>query len=246
MNILPFERGAKLGELREMLRNRFPGAVIPVMNGACPSEKDVFVTGVPCIDEIGIARGTVTEIVTNSTDPSRRSAKGESRGNGGTLLLSSLLHRLGSDGQHAALIDGGDHFDPPTSTFETCRRLLWVRCTDAGESIKAADLLLRDGNLPAVVLDLQGTEERELRSISRHSWSRLCSLVEQSGTTFLAFTPSTQVPGAQLRLTLTKQLTLEALDHPRKENVATLAVHITRARSRHYPDCSEAEIAKAG
>lgn len=235
MNILPFERGARLGELREMLHDRFPGAAVPVVDDLRPSERDVFATGVPCIDEIGIARGTVTEIVAGGP------------GKGGALLLSGLLHRLGRDGQHAALIDGGDHFDPPSSTFESCRRLLWVRCEGAEESIKAADLLLRDGNLPAVLLDLQGIDERELRSIPRHAWSRLCNLVEQSGTTFLAFTPSTQVAGTQLRLTLTEQLTLEALDRPRKENVATLAANITRARSRHYAGAGTGiEVAKAG
>ncbi len=235
MNILPFERGAKLGELREMLRDRFPGAAPSTGSGqAAPEKRDIFATGVPCIDGIGIARGTVTEIVASGA------------GKGGGVLLSGLLHRLGRDGQHAALIDGGDHFDPPSSTFESCRRLLWVRCEGAEEVIKAADLLLRDGNLPAVVLDLQGVDERELRSIPRHAWSRLCSLVEQCGTTLLAFTPSTQVAGAQLRLSLTRHLTLEALDRPRVENIAALTANITRARSRHYAARAEVEVAKAG
>ena len=100
-----------------------------------------------------------------------------------------------------ALIDGRDSFDPASYGSEACSRLLWVRCRHAAESLRCADLLLRDGNLPLLTLDLQLTPLRELQDIPASSWYRLRNLARQSDATLLAFTPRHLIPCAALQLT---------------------------------------------
>jgi hypothetical protein len=100
-----------------------------------------------------------------------------------------------------ALIDGRDSFDPASYGSAACSRLLWVRCHHAAESLRCADLLLRDGNLPLLTLDLQLTPLRELQDIPASSWYRLRNLARQSDATLLAFTPRHLIPCAALQLT---------------------------------------------
>ena len=44
-------------------------------------------------------------------------------------------------------------------------KLLWVRCGSAIEVLKSADLLVRDGNVPFVLLDAIGTARRDLAAL---------------------------------------------------------------------------------
>jgi len=113
-----------------------------------------------------------------------------------------------------ALIDGRDSFDPASYGPAACARLLWIRCHHADESLRCTDLLLRDGNLPLLVLDLQLNPAAELNAIPSSSWYRLRNLARQSGTTLLAFTPRPLIPAAALQLTLTNSHLLLHLESP--------------------------------
>jgi hypothetical protein len=59
------------------------------------------------------------------------------------------------------------------------RQLLWMRCTKALEAVKAADLLLRDGNFPLVIVDLILNSPEELRKIPQTTWYRLQRLANR-------------------------------------------------------------------
>ena len=72
----------------------------------------------------------------------------------------------------------------------------------AQEAVKAADLLLRDGNFPLVILDLVLNAPEELRKIPQTNWYRLQRLVEAAPAAFLVLTRASMISSAQLKLTL--------------------------------------------
>jgi len=76
------------------------------------------------------------------------------RTSGSASLIRTLLCQATEEKKITALLDGGDSLDVTSLDPAVLSRLLWVRCRSAEETIKAADLLLRDGNVPLVLLDL--------------------------------------------------------------------------------------------
>lgn len=137
-----------------------------------------------------------------------------------SLVLATLLQS--SDSEYCspstplALIDSHDSFDPASYGESACSRILWIRCHHAEESLRCTDLLLRDGNLPLLVLDLQLSPLDELRKIPTSSWYRLRNLAKQSGSSLLLFTPKPFIPCATLQLTFNSTFTLSDLEHPRE------------------------------
>ena len=115
------------------------------------------------------------------------------------------------------LVDGGDGFDPSSHTANACSQLLWVRCRKISEVLKAADLVVRDANVPFVMLDLCSLPPASLRSIPPSSWWRFKQLCETSVCRLIVLSPSPLVPCASLRLTLTGSLALADFDLPRRE-----------------------------
>ena len=81
-------------------------------------------------------------------------------------------------------------------------RLLWIRSRDAWEAIKAADLAVRDGNVPLVLLLRTLNLPGELRRIPATVWDRLQMLAEKSAGTLLVFTPEAQIGCARLLLSV--------------------------------------------
>ena len=127
----------KIIDLRNLLTIRFPQA--PMLVGTR------LVTGLAYFDQPiggGLPKGAITELISP-----RASA-------GSASLIHAFIHGAYRDKYFVALIDGRDSFDPCALANSILRRLLWVRCTKALEAVKAADLLLRDGNFPLVVVDL--------------------------------------------------------------------------------------------
>ena len=133
-------------------------------------------------------------------------------------------------GNHLALIDGRDSFDPAlvASSGDVLRRLLWVRCHDVHQSVKAADWLLRDGNLSLVVMDLQLNPAHETRRIRSSVWYRLRALAKETATTLFVFSAEKQVPCAHSRHVLNRSLTIRDLDQSRRE----IAVSTVLEKSR--------------
>jgi hypothetical protein len=158
---------------------------------------------VPPFDAVlegGLRRGGIVELVCSRPC------------SGGTLLMHAILRGLAEQGCWSALIDGRDCFDPQSAGPGVLAHLLWVRCHTVAEAIRAADLLLRDGNLPLILLDLHQHSARELRQIPSSTWYRFQRVLEPSSTALLVLTPRATVPCASVRLELEKTFPLSALE----------------------------------
>ena len=189
---------------------------------------EVFQTGFAALDELGIPASALTEIVA----PEKCSA-------GASLLLYGLLRAALTKGERVALIDGRDSFSPQGLAQPDLTRLLWLRCREVSEAIKAADLVARDGNVPLAVLFLTLNPAGELRRIPGAVWHRLQMLVEKSAVTLLVFTPRAQVSCARLRVTAGAAFPLARLHHRREELYPCLKMQVERRRAAqefHHED----------
>jgi len=134
-----------------------------------------------------------------------------------SLVLSTFLGDPGATSPlpDLVLIDGTDRFDPSSFSGDACSRLLWVRCSSGAEVLKAADLLLRDGNLSCLLVDISGMAKQDLGSIPASAWWRLKQLAETTGGRLVVLSPFPTVPCAGLRLSLAANLTLSDFDFSR-------------------------------
>ena len=203
-------------DLRNLLAERFPQPF------ASPSLR--LATGLPAVDEAtggGLPKSAITELSSPQVSA------------GSALLLYALLQSAQRDGNFLALVDGRDSFDPSALGGlgnQRLRNLLWVRCTKALDAVKAADLLLRDGNFPLVVLDLVLNASDELRKIPQTSWYRLQRLVEAAPTVFLVLTRTSIISSAQLKLSLDNAWRL--IDLEQDDLRARLKILVKRAQGR--------------
>lgn len=148
---------------------------------------------------------------------------------GGSSLMVAILRQLG---RSSALIDGNDTFDPQSAGADVLKHLLWIRCRKTAEAIRAADLLLRDGNLPLIFLDLRGNSSTELRKIPGSTWYRFQRMLEPTAVALLVLTPRPLVPCAQARLELRSAFDLLALEREPAELVRSFrldAIHVRGA-----------------
>lgn len=192
--------------LRELLAEKFPVAELRP-SGLLP-------TGLAAFDaaEGGLRRGALTELAGPA-------------GSGG-LFLGAALAMLRRTRGFGALVDAGRSFDPQGADPRALRRLLWVRCGDAQQAVKAADLLLRDGNLPLLLVDFQRVPARELRRIPASTWHRFQRLVEQTGTAFVVLSPAPMVEGAQVRIAVKNHWSLAAMRRRRGCLLAELEAQV--------------------
>ncbi len=176
---------AKIIDLRKLLAERFPHPAVPTATH--------LITGLPFLDQpagAGLPRGALTELISPRTSA------------GSASLIHALIGSANWDNYFLALIDGRDSFDPCGLDNAWLQHLLWVRCSKASEAVKAADLLLRDGNFPLVIVDLVLNAPEELRKIPQTNWYRLQRLVEVLPTACLVLTRYEMVSSAQLKLVL--------------------------------------------
>jgi len=186
---------AKLEELRGVLAERFPETK--------RIEGEVLASGIGVLDELlggGFPKSAVSEAVMSV--PS----------SGGQILLADLLRTARKESRYLALVDGSDGFDPQTMDPELLPYLLWVRCGKVVQALRATDLLLRDGNIPMVVLDLRGNDRVEIARQPTTIWFRLQRVVEKSGAVLLILSERTQVASAAVRVAFTRSLSLEELE----------------------------------
>jgi hypothetical protein len=188
---------AKIIDLRNLLAERFPH---PLLTTATR-----LITGLPFLDEPiggGLPRGAITELISPARSDTHSVAGGPRPSAGSASLIHALISFAYRDNYFLALIDGRDSFDASILNNAWLQHLLWVRCSKASEAIKAADLLLRDGNFPLVIVDLVLNAPEELRKIPQTNWYRLQRLVETIPTACLVLTRYEMVASAQLKLVL--------------------------------------------
>jgi hypothetical protein len=214
---------SKLVELRKLLAERFPERTAPAAA--------VLPTGVAALDEAtagGLPKSAITELISPP-----KSA-------GSASFIHALLNTAQRERYFIALIDGCDSFDPQSAGNMCLHHLLWVRCQKVFEAIKAADLLLRDGNFPLVIVDLVLNAPEELRKIPQTSWYRLQRLVEASATACLVVTRQSMVSSAQLKILLENHWTLETLEAANA--VSRLQFHVQRSHLKSAISNQKSEI----
>jgi hypothetical protein len=200
--------------LRQQLRDKFPQAhgVRPEREPSRPVEDLFSAEAFPV--------GGISEVIPAGP------------GAGLSLLVAGLLGDPETVSPHPemVLVDGADAFDPGSFTGAACSRLLWVRCGSAIEMLKAADLLVRDGNVPFVLIDSSRMARRDLTALPASGWWRLKQNAEASGVRLLVLTSFPLVPCASLRMSLSADLTISDFDQSRTELLDRLQVIPQRLR----------------
>jgi hypothetical protein len=205
--------------LRRLLRAKFPEA-----HATAPArEAPPWQTCLSCFDAAGLFPGALTEVV--ATD----------RSCGAGLLMAALLEPQQEVRQPVALVDGCDAFDPASVTQAARERLLWLRCQGLTSATRAADLLLRDGNIPLVLLDLQLCAKRELLGQPSSLWHRLRFLAEKSGTALCVFTPCRAIACARSRVVLEHGFDLSETGQPQADLLRRLQAQPQRGFRTHSP-----------
>lgn len=217
---------ANVIQLRTLLAEKFPGLR---MNLAAPRPENekVQASGLPQIDRLlrgGFPRGALSEIVAPQSNC------------GSAALLGALLEHVAGERKIAALIDGNDSFNPATTDAGVLGRLLWVRCRTVTDAVKAADLVLRDANLPLVLLDLTLNAESQLRKIPASTWYRFQRLAEDTGSICIVFTPRRLLARPRTRISLVSQFSLPALEADAAEIHLKLRAKPADARSDTEPE----------
>src|SRR2546430_12697761 len=213
---MPFSSMAMSGkiiDLRNLLANRFPHAPMPAGTR--------LVTGLSFLDEAiggGLPKGAITELISPEVSA------------GSASLIHALLETAQRDCYFLALIDGRDSFDPQPLGNACLGHLLWMRCTKALEAIKAADLLLRDGNFPLLIVDLVLNPREESRKIAKTNWNRLQRRVESTSTACLAFTCQGRVHNAPLKIVLENVWNLGRFEQ--EDAISRLRIRVQRSHLR--------------
>jgi recombination protein RecA len=148
------------------------------------TEMDLFTGGLP--------RGSLTEICGPPCS-------------GRTTLLFSALAARTADAEACALIDGRDTFDPHTAQAAgiELKQLLWVRCRDINQALRATDLLLQGGGFGLIAVDLSDLPPQTVRYVPLNAWFRFRRAVEDTPTILLLLE---QEPNAKTCASLVLQL----------------------------------------
>jgi hypothetical protein len=210
---------ARIIQLRELLSQKFP--TLRTRLDDVPAADQFWPSEIPLLDSPlggGLPKGAFTEIIARDQHA------------GSATLLRALLHRAAPQNQIIALVDGADSLDVTQIDEAALTRLLWVRCRSGDEALKAADLLLRDGNFSLVMIDLVNLPDAQLRRISPTTWYRFQRLLEETATVCLVFTPQPMVSPAEARITIQSRFGLNVLETPADELMRLLNVELFTAR----------------
>ena len=208
-------------QLRQLLRAKFPG--LATHADELPAQRrNGWPTGISQLDERlngGFPKSALSEVI---------APRG---GCGSALLLLQLLRCAAAQSEFTAIVDGRDSFDAAAVEPSSLSRLLWVRCHTAEEAVKSADLVLRDGNLSVVLLDLALNPVAELRKIPAPTWYRFQRIVEQSTATVIVFTPMAMISPAEVRVTLRSRFNLSAVESDQMKLTLALDFDVSEAHS---------------
>jgi recombination protein RecA len=164
---------SSLATLRSQLEFDLRGRVTAPFTYRDRNIGDVVPTGVPEIDSSvgGLPRGALTEIC------------GPSCSGRTSLLLSALASRT-AEGEVCALVDARDSFDPYTASAVgvALQQLLWVRCRNIDQALRATDLLIQGGGFGLVAVDLSDVPSQTVRYVPLNAWFRFRRAVEDTPT----------------------------------------------------------------
>jgi recombination protein RecA len=216
--------------IRAQVERRIPGA-LTVYERHAP---EVFPTGIAAIDhEIGgIPKGALTQICAPVGVTSGR-----------TTVLLSLLAQVTGKEQYCALVDANDCFDPESAdAVGVClSRLLWVRCSDRGmkaveQAFKATDILIQNGGIGVIALDLGNVDEKLIRKIPLTTWFRFARVMEALPTALvvmLTHSAAQSCAALTLNMEASEQWSgTETVSHTRLISSVQFDLEIGRTRSK--------------
>ena len=132
--------------------------------------------GIPAIDNLtgGLPRGSLTEIY------------GPPCSGKTSFLISTMASRTAAS-EVCALVDARDAFDPRSADTAGVKlnQLVWVRCRNAYQALRATDLLIQGGGFGLIALDLSDTPPHLVRSVPLPVWFRFRRAVEDTPTILL-------------------------------------------------------------
>jgi recombination protein RecA len=161
--------------LRSQVERALAGRVAAPFDCPDRSVTENVSTGIDEIDLLtgGFPRGALTEIF------------GAACSGRTTLFVSALSKRTALE--ECALIDASDAFDPCNAEAAgvDLKQLLWVRCRDINQALRATDLILQGGGFGFVCLDLSDVSREVARKIPLETWFRFRRAVENTRTILL-------------------------------------------------------------
>jgi hypothetical protein len=164
---------SSLAALRSKIELDLRGRVVFPFNYRDRNVFEIVSTGIPEIDAAvgGLPRGALTEIC--GPPCSGRSS----------LLISALAART-AEGEACALVDARDSFDPylANAAGVALKQLLWVRCQNADQALRATDLLIQGGGFGLVAVDLSDIAPKIVRYVPLNAWFRFRRAVEDTPT----------------------------------------------------------------
>jgi len=171
---------ANLATLRSKVELALAGRVAAPFSYRDRHVVETVSTGIPEIDSLagGLPRGALTEIF------------GPACSGRTSLLLSALAART-AHAEACALIDGCDAFDPHSAEAAgvELKQLLWVRCRNIDQTLRATDLLLQGGGFGFIALDLSDVRAEVLRHVPLDAWFRFRRAVEDTPTILVVLEP---------------------------------------------------------
>jgi hypothetical protein len=212
-----------LQELRALLKQRFPEAH-PTPKGSATEVEAALQTGVPALDAAGLPASGLIELTGAASS-------------GVSLAIWAVIRQRLLDGHAVAFVDSHNQADMAQAWPERLTaRLLWVRCHTTGEAMQAMDLLVRDGNIRHLILDLQKSPHpRQPHTLPAPLWYRLRNVAETHGAWILIASHTPTVPCAMVRAELTHRFGLDALSTPRETLLQHLGVTIHHRRDHQSP-----------
>src|SRR5262245_50613306 len=175
-------------------------------------------TGIAPLDTLtgGLPRGAITEIIGSVSS-------------GRTSTMVSILAEATAGDEVCALVDGNDTFDPKSASQAGLKlnRLLWVRCSNLNQVLKATDLVLQGGGFGRVVMDLMDLSLSHIRSIPLASWFRFQRTIEKTPTVLLVMSPESVVQSAAA---LVLRMEMRAAEWSTVLNGLNLNLEVIRSR----------------
>ena len=164
---------SSLAALRSKIELDLRGRVVYPFNYRDRNVFEIVSTGIPEIDAAvgGLPRGAMTEICGPPCS-------------GRTSLLISALAARTAEGEACALVDARDSFDPylANAAGVALKQLLWVRCQNADQALRATDLLIQGGGFGLVAVDLSDIAPKIVRYVPLNAWFRFRRAVEDTPT----------------------------------------------------------------
>jgi hypothetical protein len=164
---------ASVATLRSKIEDHLRGRVPAPFAYRDRNVFELVSTGIWGIDAFvgGLPRGALTEICGAACS-------------GRTSLLVSALASRTAQGEVCALVDARDSFDPVTANAAgvDLKKVLWVRCQNIEQALRATDLLIQAGGFGLVAVDLSDVPAKTVRGVPLNAWFRFRRAVEETST----------------------------------------------------------------